>query len=46
MHSGPHLHFGVSLRPGGRGGSETYVDPEPLLRRWKLPDATTLVASR
>jgi hypothetical protein len=45
-HSAPHLHYSVSLRPGGRGGSETYIDPEPMLRRWKLPDASTLVASR
>jgi murein DD-endopeptidase MepM/ murein hydrolase activator NlpD len=44
--SAPHLHFSVSLRPGGRGGSETYIDPEPMLRRWKLADATTLVAQR
>ena len=44
--SGPHLHFGLSLRPKGRGGDESYVDPEPMLRRWKLPDATTLVAAR
>ncbi len=44
--SGPHLHFALSLRPTGRGGAETYVDPEPLLRRWKLLDATTLVAQR
>ncbi len=44
--SGPHLHFAVSLRPTGRGGAETYVDPEPMLRRWKLVDAATLVAAR
>ena len=25
--SGPHLHFGLSLRPGGRSGNETYIDP-------------------
>ena len=36
-HSGPHLHFGLSLRPGGRpGGVERYVDPEPLLTAWTL----------
>lgn len=35
-HSGAHLHFGLSLRDGDR---ETYIDPEPLLRRWQLPDA-------
>ena len=32
--SGPHLHFGLSLR---KGGSERYIDPEPLLRGWQLP---------
>jgi Peptidase family M23 len=37
-HSGPHLHFGLSLRPSGRTGAERYVDPEPLLRTWQLPD--------
>ncbi len=42
--SGPHLHFGLSLRPGGRAGNETYIDPEPLLRRWELVDASTLGA--
>jgi hypothetical protein len=36
-HSGAHLHFGLSLRPTGRGGEERYVDPEPLLRTWQLP---------
>jgi hypothetical protein len=46
FNSGPHLHFAVSMRPTGPGGAERYVDPEPLLRRWKLPDATSLVASR
>jgi murein DD-endopeptidase MepM/ murein hydrolase activator NlpD len=38
-HSGAHLHFGLSLRAGGRGGAETYVDPEPYLRRWQLVPA-------
>ena len=37
FHSGPHLHFALSLRPSGRGGDEHYVDPEPLLRQWQLP---------
>jgi murein DD-endopeptidase MepM/ murein hydrolase activator NlpD len=46
-HSGPHLHFGLSLRPGGRGGGERYIDPEPLLRQWQLPDPkSALVAAR
>ena len=44
--SGPHLHFALSLRPAGRGGAETYIDPEPMLRRWRLVDATPLVAAR
>jgi len=36
-HSGPHLHFAISLRPAGRNGGEHYVDPEPMLRDWQLP---------
>ena len=40
--SGPHLHFGLSQRPSGRGGDEIYIDPEPYLRTWKLPDASSL----
>jgi hypothetical protein len=36
-HSGAHLHFSLSLRPGGRAGEERYIDPEPLLRTWTLP---------
>ncbi len=35
--TGPHLHFSLSLREGGRGAAERYIDPEPLLRAWKLP---------
>ena len=46
-HSGPHLHFGLSKREGGRGGRELYIDPEPYLRTWQLPDTSSLrVASR
>jgi murein DD-endopeptidase MepM/ murein hydrolase activator NlpD len=37
-HSGAHLHFSLSRRENGR---ETYFDPEPLLRAWSLPDAST-----
>ena len=45
-HSGPHLHFGLSLRPAGSpGGDERYIDPEPLLRRWQLVEKHALVAS-
>ena len=41
-HSGAHLHFALSLRNGDK---ETYIDPEPLLRRWQLPQApATMVA--
>ena len=43
--SGPHLHFGLSLRPGGPGASrasERYIDPEPLLRTWQLPTLDTV----
>jgi hypothetical protein len=36
-HSGAHLHFALSLRAGGRGGDERYIDPEPMLREWQLP---------
>jgi Peptidase family M23 len=35
--TGPHLHFSLSLRDGGRGTPERYIDPEPLLRLWQLP---------
>ena len=31
--SGPHLHFGMSFRDGGR---DFYVDPEPYLRLWRV----------
>jgi len=44
FHSGPHLHFAVSLRPGGPSGDERYVDPEPLLREWRLPDPARAIA--
>jgi hypothetical protein len=33
--TGPHLHFSLSLREGAK---ERYLDPEPLLRTWDLPD--------
>src|SRR5258706_6166009 len=39
FNTGPHLHFALSLRPGGRGASEHYVDPEPMLRVWQLVPA-------
>lgn len=45
FHSGPHLHFGLSLRTGGRGGAERYIDPEPLLRSWRLPGSAPLLAA-
>jgi murein DD-endopeptidase MepM/ murein hydrolase activator NlpD len=35
QHSGPHLHFAVSVRPSP-DGSELYIDPEPLLHLWPL----------
>jgi murein DD-endopeptidase MepM/ murein hydrolase activator NlpD len=49
-HSGPHLHFGLSLRPSGKQGTpEKYIDPEPLLRGWALAplpqQASTTVAA-
>lgn len=37
-HAGAHLHFGLSLRAGAHGAREEYVDPEPMLRTWKLPE--------
>lgn len=44
-HSGAHLHFGLSKRPGGRGGGEIYIDPEPYLRTWALVDGTKLLTA-
>jgi hypothetical protein len=38
INSGPHLHFGLSMR---QEGHERYVDPEPFLRSWQLPDPTS-----
>jgi hypothetical protein len=35
QHSGPHLHFAVSVRPAA-DGPELYIDPEPLLHLWPL----------
>lgn len=32
-HSAAHLHFGLSVREGGR---ERFIDPEPYLREWRL----------
>jgi len=37
--SGTHLHFALSMRPGGPDGREIYVDPEPYLLRWEVPAA-------
>jgi murein DD-endopeptidase MepM/ murein hydrolase activator NlpD len=34
--SGPHLHFGVAVRPDGDPLREVYVDPEPLVALWPL----------
>jgi hypothetical protein len=45
VRSAPHLHFGLSIRQGGPGGNERYIDPEPLLRRWHLPELPTELAS-
>jgi hypothetical protein len=33
--SAAHLHFGLSVREGGR---ERFIDPEPYLREWQLVD--------
>jgi hypothetical protein len=35
QHSGPHLHFAVSVRPSA-DGPELYINPEPLLHLWPL----------
>jgi peptidase M23-like protein len=35
QHSGPHLHFAVSVRPSA-DGPELFIDPEPLLHLWPL----------
>ncbi len=43
QHSGPHLHFAVSVRKGFEE-SELYIDPEPLLHLWAVrapPSAPT-----
>jgi murein DD-endopeptidase MepM/ murein hydrolase activator NlpD len=35
QHSGPHLHFAVSVRSDG-DGPELFIDPEPLLHLWPV----------
>jgi murein DD-endopeptidase MepM/ murein hydrolase activator NlpD len=40
--SAAHLHFALTVR---RDGRDLFVDPEPLLRRWTLVDATPPVAA-
>jgi murein DD-endopeptidase MepM/ murein hydrolase activator NlpD len=35
QHSGPHLHFAVSVRSDG-DSPELFIDPEPLLHLWPL----------
>ncbi len=42
--AGAHLHFSLSLRQGGKGGNERYIDPEPMLREWQLPDGQKALA--
>jgi murein DD-endopeptidase MepM/ murein hydrolase activator NlpD len=53
--SAPHLHFGLAVNMGRAADSEyrtrfRYVDPEPLLWFWRLPepqiDERPLLASR
>ena len=39
--SAPHLHFGLNLR---QDGVERYIDPEPYLREWQLPELETTLA--
>jgi hypothetical protein len=33
FHSGPHLHFAISVRPSA-DAPELFIDPEPLLHLW------------
>jgi murein DD-endopeptidase MepM/ murein hydrolase activator NlpD len=35
QHSGPHLHFAMSVRPSA-DGPELFINPEPLLHLWPL----------
>jgi murein DD-endopeptidase MepM/ murein hydrolase activator NlpD len=35
QHSGPHLHFAMSIRPS-TDGPELFINPEPLLHLWPL----------
>ncbi len=35
QHSGPHLHFAVSVRRPG-DSEELFIDPEPMLHLWSL----------
>ena len=51
-HSGPHLHFALSIRPSGLAAAhaedERYLDPEPELSHWRVieaPIATAPVAA-
>jgi murein DD-endopeptidase MepM/ murein hydrolase activator NlpD len=34
-HSGPHLHFAISVRPSA-DGPELFIDPEPMLHLWPV----------
>jgi len=37
QHSGPHLHFAISIRRDANG-EELFIDPEPLLHLWPTQD--------
>jgi murein DD-endopeptidase MepM/ murein hydrolase activator NlpD len=37
LRSAPHLHFGLQI-------GDRYVDPEPYLRRWALPQILTWIS--
>ncbi|HJU22055.1 MAG TPA: peptidoglycan DD-metalloendopeptidase family protein [Casimicrobiaceae bacterium] len=39
-HSGPHLHFAISVR-SSVDGPELFIDPEPLLHLWPVRDHAT-----
>ena len=36
-YTAPHLHFAVGVEQGAR---KRYIDPEPMLWVWHLPDAS------
>jgi hypothetical protein len=41
--SGPHLHFALAVRQGGR---MRYIDPEPLIGKWRLVSPPAIASRR